>query len=359
MATALVAIVVGTALLALLVVGFHEWGHYIFAKKLNIGVKRISIGMGRPIFKKKLSTGGEFVIGWFLLGGYVSLLNEREAPVKDIDKPYAFNRQPLGARAIVLAAGPVASLVLAVLLYSIVFFVGFKVVKPVTENVVVGSIASKAGIARGDEIIAVEGWSTQSLVMANLAIASHIGSKRPILFVVRQSSGKKRTFKLDMSDLRLYRRHQSPLELLGVEVNRASSTAIYRYSLGTALLESVLQTGRIIGLNGLLMFKIFTGKLALSALAGPLMLINAAGLYLLEGIVLFLQFAALFSVAVSIVNLIPIPGLDGGHLFLLLIEKFRGKPLELATEVLLYRLSCVALAVLFVQLLANDLARLF
>lgn len=342
----------------LLVVGVHECGHYFAAKYLNVGIKRLSIGLGRPLYKAKRASGVEVAWGWLPLGGYVSLIDEREGQVKEEDLPYAFNRKPAWVRAIILAAGPAMSLVLAVGIFTLLFWVGIQATKPLLGEVKEGGLAFKAGLKKHDEILSVGGWRTSNLTLVLLSLVSHVGDKTPLKLTVKNSEGKIEQHYLNIRDWKLEGAFPKPLVGLGIALDKSAPSVIYKYPLAAAFKEGLYQTSRYIALNTLVLLKILQGKLSFRALAGPMVLFSAAQGLLLQNVVLFLQFVALLSIAVGIVNLLPMPGLDGGHLFLLLIEKLRGKPLSVAAQVLLYRLSIAILIVLFFQLLANDLYRL-
>ena len=134
-----------------LLIAIHEYGHYRVAVACGVKVLRFSVGFGKPLFTwKGKGSDTEFVIGLFPLGGYVRMLDEREAPVDPHERHLAFNTQPLRSRAAIVAAGPLANLLLAVLLYSIVNWGGVQEPKAVLSSPVAGSVADKAGLVGGE-----------------------------------------------------------------------------------------------------------------------------------------------------------------------------------------------------------------
>ena len=136
-------------------VTFHEWGHFYAARKLGVKVLRFSVGFGKPLWKRTGKDGVEYVIAGIPLGGYVKMLDEREGNVDSADQSMAFNRQPIWKRNIIVAAGPVANFVLAIIVFWIMFMMGTYVVKPITGEPPAQSIAAEAGITANHRIMAV------------------------------------------------------------------------------------------------------------------------------------------------------------------------------------------------------------
>ncbi|MGZ5271932.1 MAG: site-2 protease family protein, partial [Ramlibacter sp.] len=140
-----------------LLIAVHEWGHYRVAVACGVKVLRFSVGFGKTLYawkprRQRPGQDTEFVIGAFPLGGYVRMLDEREAPVAAEERHRAFNNQPLRVRAAVVAAGPVANLLLAVLLFAVVNWWGMQEPRPVLASPVPGSVAEQAGLHGGDRV---------------------------------------------------------------------------------------------------------------------------------------------------------------------------------------------------------------
>jgi len=143
----IIAFIVALALL----IAVHEYGHYRMAVACGVKVLRFSVGFGKPLLRwQPQNSPTEFVVGMVPLGGYVRMLDEREAPVDPAERHQAFNNRPLRQRAAIVAAGPIANLLLAVLLYAMVSWVGVQEPRPVLSAPAIGSMAAKAGIAGGE-----------------------------------------------------------------------------------------------------------------------------------------------------------------------------------------------------------------
>ncbi|MEH6469343.1 MAG: RIP metalloprotease RseP, partial [Porticoccus sp.] len=143
-----------------ILVTFHEFGHFWVARRCGIKVVRFSVGFGTPLFRWRDKWDTEFVVSVLPLGGYVKMVDEREGDVAEKDLPYAFNRKPVWQRMAVVAAGPLANFLLAILLYWIVYSLGVTGVAPVIASLEPNSIAEQAGLQPGQEIVALDGEPT-------------------------------------------------------------------------------------------------------------------------------------------------------------------------------------------------------
>uniref|UniRef100_UPI003563B144 RIP metalloprotease RseP n=2 Tax=Zhongshania sp. TaxID=1971902 RepID=UPI003563B144 len=152
-------IFVTIATLAILV-AVHEFGHFWVARRCGVKVLRFSVGFGKPLLKWTDRSGTEYVVAGIPLGGYVKMLDEREAPVPTELQSQAFNRATPKSRIAIAAAGPLANIVLAVLVYWVIFLNGVTGVAPIVAKVEPGSLAARAGIVAGQEFLAVDGTAT-------------------------------------------------------------------------------------------------------------------------------------------------------------------------------------------------------
>ncbi|THF67826.1 MAG: RIP metalloprotease RseP, partial [Methylophaga nitratireducenticrescens] len=148
--------------LSLLVV-IHEFGHYWVARRCGVKVLRFSVGFGQKLWSKQLKNGTEFVIAALPLGGYVKMLDEREAPVAENELEQTFNRQPLRNRVAIVSAGPIANLLFAVFAYWMIMVIGVPGMKPIIAEVTANSPAAAAQLYAGEEIIAVNGKATPTV----------------------------------------------------------------------------------------------------------------------------------------------------------------------------------------------------
>ncbi|PHS15886.1 MAG: RIP metalloprotease RseP [Kangiella sp.] len=178
----LVAFVIALGVL----VSFHEYGHFWVARKLGVKVLTFSVGFGKPLFEKTGKDGVRYVLAAIPLGGYVKMLDEREAPVKPEEVSMAFNRQSVWTRIAIVLAGPVANFLLAIALYWIVFISGQNVIIPVVGEIDETSIAGKAGLSYRDQIVAVDGEPVTTLQDMTLKLVARIGEQGHIKFKVRR-----------------------------------------------------------------------------------------------------------------------------------------------------------------------------
>src|SRR5690554_280385 len=154
---------------------FHEWGHFQVARWCGVGVLRFSVGFGPSLLRWKDKKGTEFVLAAIPLGGYVKMVDEREGAVPESDKSKAFNRQPVSKRIAIVAAGPIANFVLAVVVFWAVLQGGVTQLVPVIGHVEAGSLAEKAGLEQGQEIVAIDGKETQSWSDVQMALVNRLG----------------------------------------------------------------------------------------------------------------------------------------------------------------------------------------
>ena len=141
----------------------HEFGHFWVARRLGVKVLQFSIGFGKPLWKRLGKDGVEYIIAALPLGGYVKMLDEREGEVSPADLPLAFNRQPIGSRIAIVAAGPLCNFLFAILAYSAMFMMGVPGIKPLLDEPKPGSLAAAGGFEKGDLVIAIDGKPTPTL----------------------------------------------------------------------------------------------------------------------------------------------------------------------------------------------------
>jgi len=439
-----------------LLIAIHEYGHYRMAVACGVKVLRFSIGFGRTLLRWQPGGGTEFVVCAFPLGGYVRMLDEREAPVTADERHLAFNTQPLRSRALIVAAGPVANLLLAVLLYAVLNWSGVQLAAPVLASPVTGSVAQRAGLTGGERVESAgfEGDALRPIASFEdvrwLLTRGALEGRDVRLSLASARGGYSREVRLPLAQLEaqdadeeLFRRigivapfsravigrvnaagaadraglrqgdvivridgreivdGRQVFELVRASVKGTTSIPadwqIERNGRAQTILVSpdVIKAGdRLIGridayvaappelvtvnygpLDGLwrgavktwdlslftlrMMGKMVMGDLSLKNLSGPLTIADYAGRSASMGLVQYLGFLALISVSLGVLNLLPLPVLDGGHLMYYLWEGLTGKSVS---DVWLERLQRVGVAVLAAMMsiaLFNDLTRLW
>ena len=444
--------IVGTLVALGVLVTFHEFGHFWVARRCGVKVLRFSVGFGMPLLRWHDRRGTEFVIAAIPLGGYVKMLDEREGEVAAEELDQSFNRKSVRQRIAIVAAGPIANFLLALVFFWALAMLGSQQVRPVIGDVEAGSIAAKAGLSAGQEIVAVDGEPTTGWAAVNLQLVRRLGESGALQVLVReqgatvdsprqleldkwlkgadepdpirslgirpwrpalppvlaeldpkgpaQAAGLKtgdRLLALDGQSLNDWQQvvdwvrvHPDTKIVLHVErdgaqidvpvtlASRGESKVPNGY-LGAGVkavdwppqmlrevsygpLEAIGEGARrtwtmsVLTLESLK--KMLFGELSVKNLSGPITIAKVAGASAQSGVADFLNFLAYLSISLGVLNLLPIPVLDGGHLLFYLIEWARGRPLS--DRVQSWGIQIGISLVIGVMLLAlvNDLGRL-
>lgn len=342
----------------ILVVGIHEAGHALAAKLLGVKIKRIAIGFGKPLLTHKDKSGKEWVWALWPLGGYVHLLNSRIESVPETDYPLCFDKKPMWVRCVILLSGALANLFAAWLALAMVFMLGFQQLKPIIQTVLPNSFASQAGLKPNDQIVEIANWKTNSWQDVGMSLIMALG-KSNVSVWISNKEGTLHQVSLNLSHWSSPKKDSSLLKSVGLEAAPAKLTNQYvlGQTFGTSLRHAAERISYLLIFFLVMLKQLILGIIPFTALLGPLGLFATSVSSFFQGIAVFLSFIASFSLAVGLVNLFPIPGLDGGSIVYALVEKLRGKPVPIAVELLLHRLAVIVFAVLFIQLLINDLRR--
>ncbi|MFT5484957.1 MAG: regulator of sigma E protease [Halieaceae bacterium] len=436
-----------------LLVTVHEYGHFWVARRCGVKVLRFSIGFGKPLYSWHDDLGTEYVIAAIPLGGYVKMLDEREADVAEDELHLAFNRKPVMQRIAVVVAGPAANFILAILAFWLVYLSGETGYAPVVGSIKEGSIAEVAGLESGQEIVAVDGHPTPTWQALNLRLLDRIGETGPIRFsvqypgaeVVYESLGELDNWLADAEipdligglGIELYRPPIPPLleEVVGGSpADRAgllagdlimSADGVYmdewvewvryvRARPGEEILLSLERDARVMDatitpatLNDgggepygqvgvtvvvpewpaelirefeygpiealgvslertgqLSMFtltsikKMIMGLISTKNLSGPITIAKVASESAKSGLESYIAFLALLSISLGVLNLLPIPVLDGGHLLYYCVELVVGKPVPERVQMVGYQLGLFIILGVMGLALYNDFARL-
>jgi regulator of sigma E protease len=435
-----------------IVVTVHEFGHFWVARRCGVKVLKFSVGFGRSVWSRQAQDGVEYAIGVLPLGGYVKMLDEREAPVDADLKAQAFNNKPPAQRIAIAAAGPMFNFILAIIVYFLLFLAGERGLAPVIGNVEPGSIAEMAGLESDQEIVAIDGQKTLTWQAVNFALLERLGDSgtiefsviyppsqqvyssqanldrwlagaedvdlirelgiepyRPVIpaiiggladdgaamkaglqvgdeFVsidgstisdwmalveeVKRSAGQERWLGILREGLPLTIAVQ--IEAAVVDGDTIGRLGVYpapvdfpvnmiRY-LERGPMESLAaaleRTGALVVFTLDSMKKMVEGLISPKNLSGPITIAKVATATAERGWASYFEFIALLSVSLGVLNLLPIPVLDGGHILYYAIEWIAGRPVPERVQIMGYQIGLFLVTCLMVFALYNDVARL-
>lgn len=432
-------------------VAFHELGHYLVARWCGVKVLRFSFGFGRVLWSRRHGADGtEWAISAIPLGGYVKMADEREGDVAPADLPRAFNRQSVWRRIAIVVAGPVANLLLAVLLLAGTYVagvpgqravvaappngsaaaiagirdgdlvtaidgrkvaswqdlrwgllhasgaadvvvslarvdgsqasvvvplaavqpaewegnfmavLGFRVDygPPLIDEVIAGKPAAQAGLRAGDRIVAIDGVPMRSPA----DVAAHTNAKpgAEVSFAVERDGARVDiAFVTEIGERAGRRIGQAGVRLKVDPAVAAQRTITVRYGIVDALAAGARRTAELSGFTLRMLGRIVVGDASVKNISGPLTMADFAGQSAEAGALVFVGYLALISISLGVLNLLPVPLLDGGHLLYYLAELVKGSPVSDRTFEVGQRIGMAVLAMLMALAFFNDLSRLF
>lgn len=343
----------------LLVVGLHEAGHAWVATRFKVKIKKISIGFGPALLIRQIK-GCQWIWALWPLGGYVHLLNSRIEPVKPKDYPFCLDKKSLYARSLILIAGIVVNMLVAWILLTLFYMMGHREIAPVIGKVAPSSLAAKAGLSAHDELLSIAGEPVSSWHAVGMQLIMNMG-QTAVKITVRDEHHHLKQSSLQLSSQFFLRHRGSLLSILGMKPVKSSLHERYVQGLGAWMACKMAFSQLILLLKYYIVILklLITGQIPFTLLIGPLGLLSLMVHTTLQGIAMFFYFVANLSLVVAVINALPFPGLDGGSLVYVALEKIRGKPISVAMEVLLHRLMFILLILILVQLLLNDIQRIF
>ncbi|EFK10545.1 RIP metalloprotease RseP [delta proteobacterium NaphS2] len=338
---------------------FHELGHFLVAKYFGITVLKFSLGFGPKLIGKKIGET-EYLVSAIPLGGYVKMLgendDEEEDPIPPEDEEKSFSHKPPIQRIAVVGAGPVFNLLLALLIFCASFgFSGMQVLTTEIGQVREGSPADQAGLKKGDLIVSIDNMDTDTWPQLKEFVQENQGE--PIkLTLLRNGQPITVTVIPEMSVVKNIFGEDIKTPLLGV-VSAGSFKEIKLGFLG-ALKEGVLKTWEIIKLTCLTVVKLFQGIVSIKTLGGPILIGQMTGQLAEQSWSYLIPFTAVISINLGILNLLPVPILDGGFIVFLLIELIIGRPLNVKKREFAQKLGIGLLILLMIVVIYNDISRL-
>ncbi|HZH45496.1 MAG TPA: RIP metalloprotease RseP [Roseococcus sp.] len=334
----------------------HELGHYLAARWRGVHVDAFSIGFGRPILSWRDRLGTDWRIAWIPLGGYVKLHGqapEAETPEAErvAQRPgQTFHDKPVRDRAIVVAAGPVANFLLAILLFGALYMTqGMPRGMTSVGAVAAGSVAERAGIQPGDEIVALDGERVRRFDQVQRHIQPRAGQEVSVR-VLRDG----RELTVAVTPATRPGSEAAPVGILGIQGGQAR---FERLDPASALWQGVVQTGEMSWATLAGIGEMLTGSRSATELGGPIRIAEVSGQAATLGIVPLVNLMALLSISLGLLNLFPIPLLDGGHLLFYGAEAIRGRPLPPRALEYGFRAGFAVLISLFVFATWNDIAQ--
>ncbi|WP_304639368.1 sigma E protease regulator RseP [Pseudomonas sp.] len=435
-----------------LLVTIHEYGHFWVARRCGVKVLRFSVGFGSPLVRWHDRHGTEFVIAAIPLGGYVKMLDEREGEVAAEDLDRAFNRKDVKKRIAIVAAGPAANFLLAIVAFWLIAVFGITTIAPVLGPVQPDSVAERAGLVPGLEVVQVDGVDTRSWHEVNLQLIRRLGESGQLEILAREGQSAPRAYTLELRDWLRGADQPDPIAALGLtswqpqveprigqlsadgaaavaglqendlitEINqqpvndwvgqvvpmiqaspgeplvlgieregrRLSVTVVpnsreqdgravgfigagvaafewpdhmirtIEYNPLVAIPVAMRQTWNMTALTLESLKKMITGLVSAKNLSGPITIAKVAGASAKSGPESFLSFIAYLSISLGVLNLLPIPVLDGGHLVYYVAEWVRGKPLSERIQAWGLQIGLTLIVGVMVFAIYNDISRL-
>jgi len=354
-------------ILITVVVFIHEYGHYYFAKRYGVGISDFAIGFGKEIFGWTDKSGTRWKIGWIPLGGYVKFFGDRnvfsQAEQEELineyseeDKKRLFILKPLYQRAIIVAAGPLANFLLAILIFTAInLFAGKDMTPAVIDEVQKDSPAYHADLKKNDKILFIDGKKVESILEVSTFI--NASTSEQIKFKILRNSKEISVFiKPNLVNGKDAFGNSVKKRIIGIKLSALESD-FKRESLGPAkaLYYSLKKVWFVTSTTLNFVGKIITGSGDSSQFGGPVKIAKITGQVAEHGIIPFLSIMAYISISLGLINLFPIPMLDGGHLMFYFIEKILGRPLSQKTQENFFRIGLFFLFFLTIFVTFNDL----
>jgi regulator of sigma E protease len=354
MVTSVLAAVVVLGLLIFV----HELGHFLACKRVGVGVLKFSLGFGPTLLSRRVGET-EYCLAAVPLGGFVKMIGQEDDGSEPdpalAAQPNSFAMKPLWARALIVVAGPLGNLVFAAVLLSVLFATGVPVLTSTVGDVSPNMPAAQAGLVKGDQIVAVDGKPISRWEELSAAVRASDG--KPVDLKVRRGDSERSvTITPQRTEGKTIFGESTPIYVIGVE--QSSNFITERSNPIKAVWLGIQRTGELCYLTVMTLVKLFEGVVSTSTVGGPLTIMTEAGKQAHNGFAALAFFMALLSVNLGVLNLLPIPILDGGHLLFMGVEKILGRPMEIRHREIAQQVGMFLLISLMGFALYNDLHRL-
>jgi regulator of sigma E protease len=339
-----------------LLIFFHELGHFLAAKFFGVRVERFSFGLGPRLVGVKVGDT-DYRISAFPLGGYVKMVGEGpDEEVSEEEKAVSFSHKVVWKRFVIVLCGPLFNFFFALA----VFVLGFLVVGQVHLTSDIGEVkpnmpAYNAGLRSGDKIIRLDGNPVTSWKDLPETIRKNPGKPIQVIFI---RNGKTYSASVTPTVSTVKNLFGEDIEEAIIGISPSGKSFTEKLNFLEALQSGTIQTWGVIKMTWLSLVKLVQRKLPLETLGGPIFIAQLAGQQAQEGWINLLFFTALLSVNLGFLNLLPVPVLDGGHLFFFGVEWLRGKPLSLKMRETAQQVGMVILFMLMIFVFYNDIARI-
>ena len=340
---------------------FHELGHFLAAKFFKVKVLKFALGFGPKIVAKEIGET-EYSIRYLPLGGFVKMLGEDDfddesQPMDEKDAKRAFNTQHPLRRIAIAAAGPVFNIILSFILFFGLFAIAGDYIRiPEVGEVFDNTPAQKAGIMKGDVIVKIGDTDIKSLSDMNNIIRGKAGEQ---ITITAKRGDELKLFSLVPEEVSTDDEFGEKIRIGRIGIGDARKFEHIKFSLLESFNQSLSETWKWIKMTCLVVVKLFQGSVSIKTVGGPIMIGQMTGELVKAGIGNLIPFMAIISINLGILNLLPIPILDGGVILFLLFEMVKGKPISMNKREFAMKIGLSLLLLLMVVVFYNDILRLF
>ena len=347
--------IIATIIVLGVLIFVHELGHFLAAKASRVGVLTFSLGFGPKLIGKKVGET-QYQVSIIPLGGYVKMIGEEageKIPPELLAK--SFSAQPVRRRLAIVFAGPFFNFLFAVVAFAVAFTVGLPTLLPEVGEVKPDFPAFQAGLQKGDRIVEVNGAPVKR--WEDLAKAIHESTDQPLSLKVER---EKQVFQVSVTPQVSVQKNlfgdDVRVGLIGI--SPSGSTFIERADPFSAVYRAILQSWRVTELTVISIYKIIEGKVSAKTIGGPILIAQLAGQQAKAGVLSLIIFMAVISINLVILNILPIPVLDGWHLLLFLIEGAVGRPVSLKIRERAQQVGICLIILLMMLVFYNDILRI-